>query len=162
MRTSNDYVKIFLYVSLMFVFLFVGLPAKAADKENCLMCHKYRFLGRIDENGRRINYNVSEHIYSKTVHYNVPCRDCHTNIAKLPHDPVTEEVNCANVCHINPVYTRVDEKRIAFEKTLDRLPELPSEKRGYPGLYSCDPSSAAQNIAVTSGNCPVVCQMPCG
>ena len=173
MRASNDYVKICLYVAVLFIFLFVGLPAKAADRDNCLLCHRYRFLGRIDENGRRINYNVNEHVYSKTVHYNVPCRDCHTYIDKLPHAPVTEEVNCANVCHIkppfanenfshekiikiysesahaikpddspdlkeakpyckfchiNPVYTRVDEKRIAFEKTLQRCLNCHREK----------------------------------
>jgi len=116
LRTSNDYLKIFLYVSVMSVFLFVGLPAKAADKENCLMCHKYRFLGRIDENGKKINYNVDEHIYSKTVHHNVPCRDCHTYINKLPHDPVTEEVNCANVCHIKPPFA---EENFSHQKIID-------------------------------------------
>ena len=162
-----------IYVAVVFIVLTSGFRAEAADKENCLMCHKYSFMGRIDENGKRINYNVSEHIYSKSVHHSVPCRDCHTNITKLPHDPVTEEVNCANVCHVkppfsdenfshekiiktyeesahaikpgdspelkkakpyckfchlNPVYTRVDEKRIAFEETLLRCQNCHQEK----------------------------------
>jgi len=173
LRPSNEHIKVFMCVSVMVVFLCIGLPAKAADKENCLLCHKYRFLGRIDENGKRLNYNVSEHIYRKSVHRVVPCRDCHTNITKLPHDPVTEEVNCANVCHVkppfsdenfshekiikiyqesahaikpgdspelqkakpyckfchlNPLYTRVDEKRIAFEETLLRCLNCHQEK----------------------------------
>ncbi len=100
------------YVSTVFflVFTFLGLssipPVFSADKENCLMCHKYRQLGRIDEQGRKRNYSVDENIYANTVHRNVPCRDCHTYITSLPHDPVTEEVNCANECHIKPPFSK--------------------------------------------------------
>ncbi|MBL7049747.1 MAG: cytochrome C, partial [Nitrospira sp.] len=78
--------------------------ADAADTENCLMCHKYRQLGRIDESGMKRSYFVSESKYAASVHRNVPCRDCHTSITKLPHDPVTEEVNCANECHVKPPF----------------------------------------------------------
>jgi hypothetical protein len=139
--------------------------AGAADRENCLMCHKYPSLGRIDADGEVKNYTVNEHIFLNSLHGKVGCRDCHTYIKKFPHDPVTEKVNCANVCHIippfteayfshekiisvfdssihaikpgdsplmkasdpdckychlNPVYQRVDEKTIAYGKTLDR------------------------------------------
>lgn len=170
------YIKYFLFF-LSFIWLSIALSSgsavKAADKENCLMCHKYRFVGRIDENGRRINYNVDETIYKKSVHRNVPCRDCHIYIDKIPHDPVTEEVSCANECHIkppfaeenfshtsiievydnsvhgikpddtpeqkaakpyckfchlNPVYSKVEEKRIAFEETLLRCLNCHQEK----------------------------------
>ena len=91
---------------LVFIVLSVGLPAEAADKENCLMCHRYRFVGRIDENGKRHNYHVDEKSYNGSVHRNVPCRDCHTYITKIPHDPVTEEVNCAKICHITAPFTQ--------------------------------------------------------
>jgi len=158
---------------LVFIVLSVGLPVEAADKENCLMCHKYQFVGRIDENGKRHNYHVDEKTYNNSVHRNVACRDCHTYITKIPHDAVTEEVNCANVCHLktpfsqekfshqkiidiydssahgirpddpekvknakpyckychlNEIYTRVSEKRIAFEETLDRCLNCHQEK----------------------------------
>jgi hypothetical protein len=143
------------------------------------MCHKYRQIGRIDEQGRKRSYYVNENIYANTVHRNVPCRDCHTYITRLPHDPVTEEVNCANECHIkppfskenfshkkiikvyndsvhgikeddppelkaakpyckychlNPMYTRVDERRINFEKTLSRCLNC-HEKKGVTQAY---------------------------
>jgi hypothetical protein len=129
------------------------------------MCHKYRYLGRIDANGKQFNYNVDEHFFADSVHRNIACRECHTSIKKIPHDPVTEEVNCANVCHLkpphakekfshtkiidiynqsahavrpedspalkdakpnckfchlNPLYTRVEEELIDYEKTLQR------------------------------------------
>jgi hypothetical protein len=143
------------------------------------MCHKYRQIGRIDEKGSKRSYYVNENIYANTTHRNVPCRDCHNYIDKLPHDPVTEEVNCANECHIkppfskenfshkkiievynksvhgtkeddsqelkdakpyckychlNPVYTRVEEGRIKFEETLSRCLNC-HERKGVTQAY---------------------------
>ena len=80
--------------------------AEAADKENCLMCHKYPSLARIDENGLVKNDYVNEHIFLNSLHGEVPCRDCHTYIKKFPHDPVTEKVNCGNTCHIKPPFAQ--------------------------------------------------------
>jgi len=143
------------------------------------MCHKYRQIGRIDELGIKRVYFVSESIYANTTHRNVPCRDCHTYITKIPHDPVTEEVNCANECHIkppfstenfshkkiitvynksvhgikandsaelkaakpyckychlNPIYTRVEEGRIKFDETLKRCMNC-HERKGVTQAY---------------------------
>ena len=154
---------------LVFLILGYGLSgfsqAAAADRENCLMCHKYPSLARIGTDGQVKNYHVSEHIFLNSLHGQVGCRECHTTIKKFPHDPVKEEVHCGNVCHIkppfaeqnfthkkiievfkssihavkpgdsalmaasdpdckychlNPLYQRVDEKTIAYGKTLDR------------------------------------------
>jgi hypothetical protein len=149
----------------MFILFLSGPQAEAADRDNCLMCHKHRYSGRIDESGKRWNYNVDEIIYNHSVHRKIECRDCHTYITKIPHDPVTQVVNCANQCHIkppfaqenfshkkiidayddsvhgirpgdseelksakphckychlNPLYTKISEKRVAFEETLRR------------------------------------------
>jgi len=115
--------------------------------------------------GRKRSYYVDEDLYANTTHKNVPCRDCHTYIKKLPHEPVTQEVDCGvechikppfyedyfshkktidiynksvhgiketdsdevkaakpycKYCHVNPLYRRVAEERIAFEETLSR------------------------------------------
>lgn len=173
MKLSRRYRALFLYAAVLFVCLNIGASVGAEDKENCLLCHKYRFIGRIDETGKRINYNVSEYLYSKSVHRNVPCRDCHIYITKLPHDPVKENVNCANQCHVkppfsdekfshkkiidiynqsshgikaedtpelkeakpyckfchlNPLFLKVEEKRIAFDETLLRCKNCHEEK----------------------------------
>jgi hypothetical protein len=88
------------------ILLFSISQVKAADKKNCLMCHKHRFIGRIDENGKRWNYNVDELHYSQSVHQAIDCDDCHTYITKIPHDPVTQEVNCATQCHIKPPFSQ--------------------------------------------------------
>ncbi|MDO8282748.1 MAG: hypothetical protein Q7U10_09055 [Thermodesulfovibrionia bacterium] len=97
--------SLFVFLLLFLCFVFVS-ASDAADSENCLMCHKYRFLGRIDEHGKKRNYNVDENIYNETVHRNVPCRDCHTSIQNLPHEPITDEVNCGNQCHIKPPFAK--------------------------------------------------------
>ena len=102
---SKTLFKTSLILSVVLVLSFLALPSEAADKENCLMCHKYRQIGRIDEEGRKRSYYVNEYIYANTTHRNVPCRDCHSYIKKLPHDPVAEEVNCANECHIKPPFS---------------------------------------------------------
>lgn len=106
MRLSKIFITASLYFVVLLIVLSTGFRAEAADKENCLMCHKYRQLGRIDEKGRKRNYNVNENIYASSIHRNVPCRDCHISITKLPHDPITEEVNCANECHIKPPFAK--------------------------------------------------------
>ncbi len=179
LRISKLFIIPSLFIAVVLMILSVGSQAEAADKENCLMCHKYKQLGRIDEKGLKRNYNVDENIYANTVHRNVPCRDCHTYITKLPHDPVTEEVSCANECHIkppfskenfshkkiidvynksvhgikpedsaelkqakpyckychlNPVFTQVDEDRIAFEQTLGRCLNC-HERKGVTQAY---------------------------
>lgn len=120
----NAYLKRYL-ITLLFaagicILLLGGSQAKAADKENCLMCHKHRFIGRIDENGRKWNYNVDEAIYNRSVHRIVECRNCHTTITKIPHDPVTQQVNCANLCHIKPPFAQ---KKFSHKKIIDLFNE---------------------------------------
>lgn len=106
MKRQELFIGTSLFLTLFFVPILFNSWADAADKENCLMCHKYRQIGRIDEQGRKRSYYVNENIYANTTHRNVPCRDCHTYITKIPHDPVTEEVNCANECHIKPPFAK--------------------------------------------------------
>ncbi|OWW18390.1 multiheme c-type cytochrome [Noviherbaspirillum denitrificans] len=76
-----------------------GLSHAFEDDEACLMCHKYPKMGRIAEDGTRKVYYILPEVFSKTVHRNVPCRDCHSYIKELPHKPVTEGVNCSQECH---------------------------------------------------------------
>ena len=162
---ANRFIVKLLSAAGVFIVLWFGPQAQATDKENCLMCHRHRFIGRIDQNGKRWNYNVDEQLYNKSVHRLVDCRECHTYITRIPHDPVTQLVNCGNQCHIkppfaqqkfshekiiaiynqsvhgikpqdldklkhskpyckychlNPIYTGIDEKRVPFEQTVRR------------------------------------------
>jgi len=104
-----------LFMAGIFIILLSAFPSQATDTENCLMCHKHRFNGRIDETGKRWNYNVDEILYGRSVHRNIECRDCHTYITKIPHDPVTRGVNCATRCHIKPPFAQ---EKFSHEKII--------------------------------------------
>ena len=84
------------------LFIAIGLPSLSyafVDDEACLMCHKYPKMGRVTEEGFQKSYYVMPEVFSKTVHRNVPCRDCHYYIKQLPHRPVEEGVRCDRACH---------------------------------------------------------------
>jgi len=104
-----------LLVAGITILLLSASPTEAADEYNCLMCHKHRSTGRIDENGKRWNYNVDEFLYNHSVHRSIECRDCHTYITKVPHDPVTQKVDCANQCHIKPPFAQ---EKFSHEKII--------------------------------------------
>ena len=116
LKLVERHIVTLLSMAAIFIFLLSAFPSEATDKENCLMCHKHRFIGRIDENGKRWNYNVDETLYNQSVHWRIECRDCHTYITKIPHDPVTQGVNCANLCHIKPPFAQ---KKFSHEKIID-------------------------------------------
>ena len=114
-----------------------------ADKENCLMCHKYPYLGRIDENGRSISYHVAPTMYAHSVHRNVSCRECHASIRKIPHDPVTQKVDCATACHVKPPHT---EEKFSHRKIVDlfnrsvhapKPDDTPEMRRARPDCKYC-------------------------
>ena len=93
-------VRIWLAGFLLAFGLFLpGVSQALEDDEACLMCHKYPKMGRITEEGIQKSYYIMPHVFFKTVHRNVPCRDCHTYIRELPHKPVTTGVTCNSECH---------------------------------------------------------------
>ncbi|MDH5432881.1 MAG: hypothetical protein OEY19_02985 [Gammaproteobacteria bacterium] len=69
------------------------------DDESCLTCHKYPRMMRVTDEGTIRSYYIMPDVYANTVHRNVPCRDCHTNIQQLPHEPVEKGVSCDTQCH---------------------------------------------------------------
>jgi hypothetical protein len=71
----------------------------SADVGNCLLCHKYPGLSRVDEEGKFRLLYVNEDIFNNSIHAKVKCEGCHTDILKIPHDPV-KKVDCFAQCHI--------------------------------------------------------------
>ena len=79
--------------------LFLPLSASAADIGNCLLCHKYPGLSRVDEEGNFRLLYVNEDIFHQSVHSKIKCEGCHPDIKKIPHDPV-KKVDCFIQCHV--------------------------------------------------------------
>jgi hypothetical protein len=190
-----------LSAAVLFIFLILGSQAKAADRDNCLMCHKHRSSGRIDEKGKKWNYHVDQLLYNHSVHRKIECRDCHSYITKIPHDPVTEVVSCANQCHIkppfaqekfshkkiidaygdsihgirpgdseelknakpyckfchlNPLYSKISEERVAFEETLQRCYNC-HEKIGVTQAYKHMTHRLRKRTSRSSGEIVQLC-----
>ena len=76
---------------LVVLALVIAMPDKlhAVDTENCLMCHRFRGLARVDNEG----------LFSRGPHTRVSCKGCHADIDKIPHDDA-EPVDCVRSCHI--------------------------------------------------------------
>ena len=79
----------------------LGAPAFGRDPQNCLFCHKYRRLRGYDEQGVLHNYYVDAPLFNESIHREVACIDCHSDIDQVPHDPVVAKVDCAKACHLD-------------------------------------------------------------
>ncbi len=95
--------NIIIFTLTAFFIITFAVLLHAADEENCLMCHKYSGMGRFesgpDGKGKKRVFFVNEDIFKNTVHGNLRCKNCHTDVDKLPHTGV-KKVNCAQNCHI--------------------------------------------------------------
>ena len=94
-------IRYFSFFCLLFLFLvfFVPINSFSADVGNCLLCHKYPGLSRIDEEGKFRLLYVNEHVFNNSIHAKVKCEGCHTDINKIPHD-TAKKVDCLIECHI--------------------------------------------------------------
>ncbi len=88
-----------LITSWLFLCMF-SPPVFARDPQNCLFCHKYKRLRAYDEKGELHNLYVDTHLFNQSIHRNVSCIGCHSDVEQIPHSK-TEKVDCAKVCHLD-------------------------------------------------------------
>ncbi len=91
----------FFSVMLFVVLLTIGEAGAAvvADDENCMLCHKYPGLARINEKGELRRFHIDPNQYAHSVHTKVKCSGCHTDIKEIPHKEA-KRVDCTIECHI--------------------------------------------------------------
>ncbi len=112
--------NIFLTALLCWLLLNLFSPLLfASDPENCLFCHKYRRLRVYEKDGDLKNYYVDTHLFHKSIHRDVTCVGCHSDITKVPHGE-TEKVNCAKTCHLDR-YKSMDGKNFSHEEIAKTL-----------------------------------------
>lgn len=98
-------------------------PIEASDPDNCLLCHRFPGLSRLDtETGELRLFFVSESFYADGLgpHTSLACTACHDRdaVGKIPHDDV-KPVDCGQTCHIvSSVGTVVD---FSHEKPVQSL-----------------------------------------
>lgn len=89
--------KIF-FVVLLGLFLFPCF-ARSQSNEDCETCHSDREL-TTERRGRTISLFVDFQSYSRSVHQDMECIDCHQDAAveEFPHAEQLEKINCG-MCH---------------------------------------------------------------
>lgn len=127
---------------LILVSLALSPPlARAADQENCMICHRYSGLGCFDrETGSKKIFYVSDALYSNSVHNSVLCGHCHLDLKEVPHKPC-KKVDCGTKCHVKDPSTDKDfsHKIVVdeFKKSAHGKSSLFLNKDGSPRCKYC-------------------------
>ena len=127
-----------------------AVPASAADRENCLLCHRFRGLSRLDPetNELRLFFCSAEYYaHRQGQHARVDCTGCHeaSEVVVIPHQ-VETPVDCTRTCHIDPAtgvslrfsHSRIDGSlahSVHAAETLEKLEFDPPLLR--PGQSTC-------------------------
>jgi len=136
-----------------------------ADELNCLLCHKYKGLSRIDDNGEFKLYYVNEHLYNNSPHSKNTCADCHTTVKEVPHKNV-KKVDCATKCHIfepssDSKYSHKEVQEILDESVHSKFKKDGSLKKyseDYPSCKDCHEQPLIRPFAVNQGMQDLVSQ----
>ncbi|RMF85537.1 MAG: hypothetical protein D6744_01255, partial [Planctomycetota bacterium] len=80
--------------------------ARAQDPENCLSCHRFRGLARLDAETDEIRLffcDAEYYAHRQGAHSRLRCTDCHEReeVRQVPHK-VRTKVDCTRSCHISP------------------------------------------------------------
>lgn len=102
-RGTGRPVRVLLGLGLV---LAAAQTAVAQDPENCLACHRFRGLSRLDQatNELRLFFcNADDYIRRQGPHARLRCTDCHekSEVKVVPHQ-VQTPVDCTRTCHIAP------------------------------------------------------------
>ncbi len=112
-------ITLFIVFTIFYV-LFPCNPVRAADQENCMLCHRYSGLGCFDKDtGAKKIFYVNEALYKNSVHNNVLCTHCHLDLKEVPHKPA-KRVDCATKCHVKDPSTN---KNFSHKIVVDEFKE---------------------------------------
>ncbi len=79
--------------------------ARQLDPENCMLCHGLPWLAVENDTTGVHNFQVREDHYADSVHGALSCRECHTDIDRVPHATPVQPVDCGTACHVVDPYT---------------------------------------------------------
>lgn len=123
-----------------FVALFLGVLATAVyaeDELNCVLCHKFKGLSRVDENGNFRLFYINEALFEKGPHAKVRCKGCHQDIDQIPHKPA-KKVVCTVECHLAEPSSKNKFSHKSVEETLKSSVHSKLDAEGNPKKYAED------------------------
>jgi cytochrome b subunit of formate dehydrogenase len=113
--------------------LTMALPQRlhAMDAEDCLMCHRFRGLARVDKEGTYRLFHVDETLFNRGPHARVSCRGCHADIDKIPHSDA-KPVDCLRSCHIEEPTREIIFTHARVQTALEDSVHAPTDANGAP------------------------------
>lgn len=92
-------------VIALVVALAMSAPAVGQDSENCLLCHRFRGLSRLERQTGELRLffcSAEYYAYFQGPHTRLGCTDCHEReeVRKIPHE-VKTRVDCTKMCHLD-------------------------------------------------------------
>jgi hypothetical protein len=112
-------------------------PAQSDDELNCVLCHKYRGLSRIDETGEFRLFYLNEELFQSGPHRRIACKDCHSDIDRIPHNPA-KPVDCTQECHIIEPSGQTKFSHQAVADTLAKSAHGKLDENGNPKAHQQD------------------------
>ncbi len=109
----------------------------AVDAENCLMCHRFRGLARVDREGAYRLFYIDEMLFNRGPHARVNCTGCHADIDKIPHDHA-QPVDCLRNCHIEEPTREIIFTHVGVDQALKDSVHAPVSMDGTPREYPED------------------------
>ena len=147
-----------LLLAVVVGFVAVSLGAWADDELNCVMCHKHRGLSRIDEAGEFRLFYINEELYDGGPHRRNNCRDCHTDIDRIPHRPA-KKVDCMEQCHVVEPSGKLKFSHQSIADTLAKSAHGQIDAEGnpkpypedYPGCKDCHDQPLYRPVSLYKG-----------
>ncbi|MCW9023971.1 MAG: hypothetical protein OQK73_04750 [Gammaproteobacteria bacterium] len=140
-HVMTKWIAVFVFSFCMFSYSNAGF---AGDELNCVLCHKHRGLSRIDEDGKFRLFYINQELFDSGPHRRNKCKDCHTDIDKIPHEPA-RKVDCMQECHMVEPSGNIKFSHKTVEETLHKSAHSPLDEDGkpkphqedYPGCKDC-------------------------
>jgi cytochrome b subunit of formate dehydrogenase len=124
-----------LTVSLLALVTLAPLQSlRAMDAEDCLMCHRFRGLARVNKEGTYRLFYVDEALFNRGPHARVSCRGCHADIDKIPHSDA-KPVDCLRSCHIEEPTREIIFTHTTVQSVLEDSVHAPKDPNG--ALRAC-------------------------
>ena len=130
-------VALFVFTACLLLLEAWCTSVSARDPENCLFCHKYRRLRGYDEKGVLHNYYVDAKLHNDSIHRDVTCIDCHSDIDRVPHKPEAQKVDCSKECHI-------ERWKVISGNAFSHREVAENFRKSIHGVKSDDPPEVAQ------------------